>query len=374
MSTQDNRASLLQRALGVFVLIALAIGVFLWAGKSLIPRPVQAVYLDSQRLNALRTFEHAIVPLPPAAKYESPTAETLRSQFAFCAGSLEDKKKSAARRSANPCAGAGPHEELACYLRTINSRLDDMTADRKKNREGVLSERYVVDIERWTEGIRSQSVPCRDALGAARQVAARDGRMLGLFAWRELTSKKVAAANFAPEQSIRVPSRVLEQRNPWGGVPGCVYYGGNGKTPLLYVTDKRQTNRQACLAMRPREIDEKNTSGVFMRTGFGVREAISSKAEPAHLPPESLDVILADLDNIRLPWKDLFRAYTEAPSDPIEKAIGKPIAASHGPNQLDRMKHKVDAGFNVHLTIDPQTQRIVQETSACYSGENSASG
>jgi len=367
VSGQDNRASLLQRALGVFVLSALAIGVFLWAGKSLIPRPVQAVYLDSQRLNALRTFEHAIVPRP--GKYESPTDDALRTQFAFCTDSLEDRKKAVARRSANPCAGAGPHEELACYLGTINSRLDEMTADRRKNREGLLNQRYVVDVERWTEAIRSLSVTCRDALGAARQVAARDARLLGLFAWRELTPKKVAAAHFAAEQSIRVPARVLEQRNPWGGVPGCIYYGGSGNAPLLYVTDKRQSNRLACLAMRPREVEEKNTSGVLMRTSFGQPEPTPRRSDPAHLPPESLDVILADLDNIRLPWKDLFRAYTEAPSEPGAKSMGKPIADSHGPNQLERMKHKVDAGFNVHLTIDPEAQRIVQDTSACYSGD-----
>ncbi len=113
------------------------------------------------------------------------------------------------RRRNNPCAGASPAEELACYLRTINTRLEDMAGDKQKNREGILSARYVVDVDRWTEGIRTGSIPCKDALGAARQVAAREGRMLGLFAWRELTSKKAAAANFAPEQSIKVPSRVL---------------------------------------------------------------------------------------------------------------------------------------------------------------------
>ncbi len=88
-------------------------------------------------------------------------------------------------------------------------------------------------------------------------------------------------------------------------------------------------------------------------------------------------MILADLDNIRLPWKDLFRAYTEkgagmpAESGAMKSIAGsrsKPVAASHGPNQLERMKHKVDAGFNIHLTIDPETQRVVQETSACYAG------
>ncbi len=377
---QAQRASLLQRALGVFVLIALSLGVFLWAGRSLIERPMNSVYLDGQRLAALRTFERAIVPVKSVRGYEAPTAEQVRDEFAFCADPLKDaKREKSSRRTTNPCAGVGPVDELACHLRTVNTRLEDMSGDRRKNREGVLEEVYVVDVARWTESIRAAKVPCREALGAARQLAARDGRLLGLLAWRELTTKSVAAAHFAPDQAVKVPGRVLEQRNPWGGVPGCIYYGGTQpNSPLLFVTDKRQSNRPACLAMRPAQTDEKNLTGVFLRTS-GVRFERSertkgeSRAEAAHAPPESLDIILSDLDNIRLPWKDLFRAYTEAPAEEgATKATSKPVATAHGPNQLQRMKHKVDAGFNVHLTIDPESQRLVQDTSACYSGDAAA--
>ena len=369
MSTQYDpiRASLLQRALGVFIAIAISMGAFLWAGKTFIERPVNNVYLDGQRLAALRTFERAIVPLKSVRGFAPPTAEQVRGEFAFCADPLKDSK-TPVRRSSNPCAGAGPAEEIACQLRTINSKLEAMSGDRRKNREGLLDERYVVDLPRWTESIRAQGVPCRDAQGAARQLAARDGRLLGLFSWRELASRSVAAAHFAPDQAVKVPGRVLEQRNPWGGVPGCIYYGAGAR--LLYVTDKRQSNRASCLAMRPRDVEEKGVTGVFLRTS-----AAPERGEPAQTPPESLDVILSDLDNIRLPWKDLFRAYTEAPGEGEKSAVtptGKPVAASHGPNQLARMKHKVDAGFNVHLTIDPQAQRVVQETSACYSGDEAS--
>ena len=384
--SQPRRASLLQRALGVFVLIAMALGVFLWAGKSLIERPMNSVYLDGQRLAALRTFERAIVPVKSVRGFAPPSAEQIRDQFAFCPDPLRDHKREKTRRSANPCAGGGPAEELACHLRTINTRLDEMSGDRKKNREGVLDELYVVDVVRWTEGIRTAGVACADALGAARQMAAREGRLLGLLAWRELTAKSVAARHFAPDQAVKVPGRVLEQRNPWGGVPGCIYYGGTSPTtPLLFVTDKRQGNRSACLAMRPPAMDEKNLTGVFLRASVGRPDRTKGegqRAEPAHSAPESLDIILSDLDNIRLPWKDLFRAYTENPGETpaegaarksvdkaVEKPIDKPVAVSHGPNQLQRMKHKVDAGFNVHLTIDPEAQRLVQETSACYSGD-----
>jgi hypothetical protein len=88
--------------------------------------------------------------------------------------------------------------------------------------------------------------------------------------------------------------------------------------------------------------------------------------EGARTPPESLDVILADLDNIRLPWRDLYRAYTEKPAAATTvirrvNAEPAPVAVAHGPNRLERAKHEVDAGFNIHLTIDPDAQRIVQQ-------------
>ena len=352
-------SSLLERALGVFVAFALVLAVFLWAGKALLPRSVEDVYLDSKRLAGLRTFERAIVPMDPARDDPAPKAEGIRDKLEFCTDPLKDRKTLSGRaKRADPCASTSAAEELACHLATINSRLGEMSADAKANRDRALSTRQVVNVERWIEAIRDPQHPvtCRAAAAAAKQLAASEGRLLNLLAWRDLTPRTVVANQFSPDQQVKVAGRILEQRNPWGGVPGCIYYGDparNGK--LLFVTDRNQTNRQACLAMRPSGVSEKQVEGV--RT-----------------PPESLDVILADLDNIRLPWRDLYRAYTEKPpagNGPIGtvNAETKRVAAAHGPNRLVRSKHEVDAGFNIHLTIDPDAQRIVQEASNCYSGD-----
>src|SRR6185295_4502265 len=137
-------------------------------------------------------------------------------------------------------------------------------------------------------------VTCHEALNAARQLAAADGRLLGLIAWRELSPKSVAASQFASGQSVRVPGRIIEQRNPWSGVPGCIYYGDPGRHGrVLFVTDRRQSNRSACLAMRPQGIAEKDLIAVFPPAPGGERAAAA--------PPESLDVVLGELDHIRLP-------------------------------------------------------------------------
>ena len=392
--TTGRPTSLLQRTLGVFVVLALALGVFLWAGKALVLRPVETVYLDGRRLAALRTFERAIVPLKSLRNYPTPTADLVRARFEFCADPLQEQATVSARsKRTNPCANASAAEELACHLRTIDSKLQEMSGDRRANR--VLGERYVVSVERWIEAIRTsqeqpavqpagerraprkhEGVACRDALAAARQLAAGDGRLLGLIAWRELTPKSVVAGQFAPDQAVKVSSGILEQRNPWSGVPGCIYYGEasrHGK--VMFVTDKRRSNLAACMAMRPDGTADKDLIAVFQGPPGGKRE----NGDAAAAAPESLDVILGDLEHIRLPWNDLFRAYTEKPAelpaDGTESPSragdnGNPVAVSHGPNQLERLKHRVDVGFNVHLTIDPDAQDIVQRISRCYTGDH----
>src|SRR5258706_9126367 len=154
----DQLPSLLQRPLAVFVVLALFLILFLWAGRILVQRPIENVYLDSHRLAALRTFERAIVPLKSPRDYSAPTADLIRSKFDFCADPLQEKNRdavSARSRRTNPCANTSAVEELACHLRTINSRLNEMSGDRRKNRERILSEHYVVNVDRWADAIRA---------------------------------------------------------------------------------------------------------------------------------------------------------------------------------------------------------------------------
>jgi hypothetical protein len=93
MMQADQRPSLLQRALGVFVVLALFLALFLWAGRNVMQRPVENVYLDARRLAALRTFERAIVPLKSLRDYPAPTADLIRRHFEFCADPLPEQDR-----------------------------------------------------------------------------------------------------------------------------------------------------------------------------------------------------------------------------------------------------------------------------------------
>src|SRR5690349_21787776 len=133
MNTSGQRLSLLHRTLRLFVALAGFLVLSLWGGKTLIERQAERMYMDSQRLESLRTFEQAIV-LKAASEYQPPTAEDVRKHLAFCSltdtsWSAElhkalrklraDSRASKAHAQAQACAAEDPHEELACYLRTI---------------------------------------------------------------------------------------------------------------------------------------------------------------------------------------------------------------------------------------------------------------
>jgi hypothetical protein len=381
------RTSLLQRALAVFVGFALLLALLLWAGGNWLQRRVQDQYLDRQRVAALQTFERAIVPLASQRGFREPTPGDLRAQLAFCATAMAPRPVAASAGSAGACAGSDAAEELACNLRRIDNRLAAMSGGYQRGGERLLTERYVVSVPRWVEAIRGargdatpagaavpdgagQAISCTAAVKAARDLAAGDGRLLDLLAWRERAAGG-AARRFAPGQQVLISEHILAQHNPWSGVPGCVYYGS---APLMFVSDARQANRQACFAMRPAGVAEKY-----------LHAAIDGGEDS---PPPSLQTILADLDNIRLPGRELFRAYTQAPgaagiespgagrvlpvslgpSGADAAAPAARVARPHGPNQLERGGHRVDAGFNIQLTIDPHAQRAAQQLSECYAG------
>ena len=175
----------------------------------------------------------------------------------------------------------------------------------------MLGERYVVDVERWAgrSGARAQGS------GPAATRSRRRGRWrratAGCSAWSPGASsprRASAASQFAPDQAVEGLGPHLRAAQSLGRRARLHLLrrrAAQGK--LMFVTDRRQSNRQACLAMRPhgRRREDCSASSAQRRR----------EREPAlHEPPESLDVILADLDNIRLPWRDLYRAYTEPPA------------------------------------------------------------
>jgi hypothetical protein len=144
------------------------------------------------------------VPLKSCAA--TPTGRgAIQAQFPFCADALQGAvaRQLSARAPGQPCAGNSAGEELACHLKMVNARLKDMSA-RRPDAERVLGERYVVDVERWAAGAREGRALPRCGR-AARQFAARDGRLLNLVAWREFTARRSWRASSRPTRRSKCP-------------------------------------------------------------------------------------------------------------------------------------------------------------------------
>ena len=88
MALRVNRPTLFQRTLGVFVVLACFLCLLLWLSRGYVQRQIETVYVDTHRLAALRTFEHAIVGVKSVPNFNPPTSDQIRSRFSFCADPL----------------------------------------------------------------------------------------------------------------------------------------------------------------------------------------------------------------------------------------------------------------------------------------------
>jgi len=148
MNATNARPYLLQRTLQLFVVLAGLLILLLWGGKTFVERQSERIYLDSQRLESLRTFEQAIVVVRTPSDYTAPTADDIRKHFAFCnltdtswraaiQNTLRilraDSRASSSNARDRACRSDDPHEELACYLRTIDSKMNALGRDGRRD-------------------------------------------------------------------------------------------------------------------------------------------------------------------------------------------------------------------------------------------------
>lgn len=182
--------------------------------------------------------------------------------------------------------------------------------------------------------------------------------------WRDTSVTRVTSV-FQPGQQIGIPASLIAQRNPWNGVPGCVYWNardGDSRT-LFYKSDSHKGNRNVC-----------ENEGVAGREAKGEgRSIVGATGNPAdNLPlsdprwsvPPSLDLILRPLDSLRLPGSSLYQVYTSRE----EREGQDPQRYGYGRNSADINGARLDVGFSIDLALDPTAQAFAQQIAACYTG------
>src|SRR5207302_3351693 len=163
-----------------------------------------------------------------------------------------------------------------------------------------------------------------------------------------------------------ISARQIARRNPWSGLPGCVYIGNSAPhrdvaLPAYFVTGTRRADADLCSrpAMYGVAGDDPQAKAPEPIVGEA-NDAIPADDARWSVPP-SLGAMLQPLATLQRPTGALYRMYTDA--QPMTSA-----GYRFGPNRIDVHGSAVDVGFSVDVTIDPAVQALAQRIAACYTG------
>lgn len=311
-------------------------------------------YVSVRQLQALKTFEQAIVPR------RGPLTSTVSSQ--------------AIDEALPGCREAWPAEDIAARLAAIDTALQRFSTRPNPRTAEPLG----LDAGRWLDAARASlaqpiEVPqypersfrlgCADLAAAVQALARADGRLLEALSWRGTVSAP-ALARWAPQQQVQITARHLMRRNPWNGLAGCLYLGNDAAGAASHVV-AATGSAQGRLCALPAMAGASSPGTAPPLALAGEPTASTAADDPRWAVPPSLPAMLAPLEALRQPSQALYRLYT----DP-DAATDGGHAAHHGPNRIALDGTPLDVGFSLRLTIDPEAQALAQRTAACYTGRH----
>lgn len=371
-------------------------------------------YYSVRLLAALQTFENGILPTAPAAPAAAPwTDRALLAGVPSCKDAWDDPPGHFARwlnEARNLIffwndPRTLPTETTAQRMATQLDALDAYLAQVGKANDGRATGPVALDRERWFEAVKVvlakppspegqrgdarlqvkcadlrdalrtlMPATCRQDLAAVRQNGATDSRLaqarqscraLENVSWRG-TTPSWQTKSWSREQIVQVPSSLIAERDPWQGVPGCIYWS-DGRNGRHYLADAKGNRNAVC--------ENPDVAGWSAQTAPGTRRPTASPIasrldfelpadDPRWSAPPSLGMILRPLDTLRQPGGTLYQELTERESDPADP----PDQYGSGPNQMTNNGEKQDVGFSVDLTIDARAQALTQQVAACYTG------
>jgi cell division protein FtsI/penicillin-binding protein 2 len=308
-----RKLSLFRSAHWMLLGMLVALGVSFYIGSHKFGVDIKDVYKDPYRLAALRDLVAAIEFAAPGTACPAPEIADLREKFP-----------------------AGNLESLAADLQAISLKTQAMSQGSGKS--------LCFNWMRWQAAGVS-----RDKLQEALQAAdwlAQGRRLENDLNWRGLGQAHATMPAQAPDS-------VFQQSNPWRGANGCIYLPSPSGVGLNYV-DEHRNNKDLCPRMAPPGIDREQVKGLSRKTDP------QSLDDPAWGIPDDLGLLLAPLNDIRIPEGLAYQLHTDASSDAPRQ--------NHGPNQIEQRGRLTDVGFSVYLSLNPKTQALAQQWARCYTG------
>ena len=200
--------------------------------------------------------------------------------------------------------------------------------------------------------------------------------MLENLAWRG-TEGSATLARWRPDQEMQVAAREVTRRNPWGGVAGCIYFGGDGDgggasaSPRYFLAGARSLQRRVCATTALSGSPAAPASGADARRAARARR----RARPRRPRRRSA------LDRAAVAADAAAAARVAAPADRRAlprlhrrrcrvDALGRRSRRVAAPTASPSTARALDVGFSIDLTIDPALQALAQKTAACYTGRH----
>jgi len=212
---------------------------------------------------------------------------------------------------------------------------------------------------------RSFQVRCADLVAALETLRRSDAAMLETLAWRG-TEGSATLARWRADQELQITAHEVTRRNPWGGVPGCIYLGGGDAAPTSFVAAPRSAQQRVCAMPAVRSAAPAASGAPPPVAIAGEPGANAAVDDPRWQVPPSLFTLLQPLESLRQPSGALYRAYAAA-----DEAAPRVSAGRIGSrNQVVLDGAAVDVGYSIDLTIDPALQALAQKTAACYTGRH----
>jgi hypothetical protein len=345
--------------LGIVLLVAVARPA---AWGTAAARDVPDRYRSVRLAAALKTFEAAVVERPAAAPQPPDAAAVLagmpacQREWGAASWRAGDWLPLVSRAGA---AAPTPAARVAASLAEFDAAL--LRFSTRANPR--VSRPVGFDAARWFDAAtRSLAQPidlpddpqqhfrmgCADLATALASLLRSNARMLDTLAWRG-TEGPATLARWRPDQQVEIQPQQMTRRNPWTGIPGCIYLGhGAGQGPTHYLASERSAQRRVC-----------GSAPAASAAGASPLVGEPGLADPPDdtrwMVPPSLQAMLQPLETLRQPTGTLYRRLTDA-------------GAAANRTVLDGTA--VDFGYSVELTIDPALQALAQKTAACYTGRH----
>ncbi|HEX4234834.1 MAG TPA: hypothetical protein VH041_11045 [Caldimonas sp.] len=338
-------------------------------------------YVSVRRVAALKIFERAIVERRSDAPLHTDALAVLAGVPA-CRREWGGGTPAARwlRELAGARVEATAAEQIAVQMNEIDAallRFSSRVKARVEHRVGLDSERWfaaaadalATPVEAVDAPGRRFQVRCADLADALESLRRGDAAMLETLAWRG-TEGSATLARWRADQQMQITAQEVTRKNPWGGVPGCIYLGSGGDAaPAVFLAPAHSAQQRVCAMAAVRGVATAASGSAAAPHAIAVtgEPGVADRVDdPRWQVPPSILTLLQPLESLRQPAGALYRAYA-GDDDELPRVRAGRIGSR---NHVNVDGAPVDVGYSIDLTIDPALQALAQKTAACYTGRH----